>query len=117
MDEKTGQRGEGRGERSPTHPKKWGEGRGERSPTHPKQRGARGLGSGVRIPARPETAQTIVTVPEVMAAKGVRRLVMVTATDEPSSRLADAAGVDLVLVGDSLAMAALGRADTLSVTM
>ncbi len=42
---------------------------------------------------------------------------MVTATDEPSSRLADAAGVDLVLVGDSLAMAALGRADTLSVTM
>jgi len=47
----------------------------------------------------------------------MRRLVMVTATDEPSGRVADAAGVDLVLVGDSLAMAALGRADTLSVTV
>jgi len=47
-------------------------------------------------------------VPEVLASKGQRRLVMVTATDEPAGRLADEAGVDLVLVGDSLAMAALG---------
>jgi 3-methyl-2-oxobutanoate hydroxymethyltransferase len=58
-----------------------------------------------------------VTVPEIVAAKGARRLVMVTATDEPSARLADRAGADIVLVGDSLAMAALGRADTLSVTV
>jgi 3-methyl-2-oxobutanoate hydroxymethyltransferase len=57
------------------------------------------------------------TVPELVAAKSRRRLVMVTATDEPSGRIADQAGVDLVLVGDSLAMAALGRADTLSVTV
>jgi 3-methyl-2-oxobutanoate hydroxymethyltransferase len=42
---------------------------------------------------------------------------MVTAADEPSARLADRAGVDIVLVGDSLAMAALGRPDTLSVTL
>ena len=42
---------------------------------------------------------------------------MVTASDEPSARLADRAGVDIVLVGDSLAMAALGRPDTLSVTL
>jgi 3-methyl-2-oxobutanoate hydroxymethyltransferase len=58
-----------------------------------------------------------VTVPEIVATKGRRRLVMVTATDEPSARWADRAGVDLVLVGDSLGMAALGRPDTLSVTM
>lgn len=58
-----------------------------------------------------------VTVPDILAAKGVRRLVMITATDEPSARFADRAGVDVVLVGDSLAMAALGRADTLSVTV
>jgi len=58
-----------------------------------------------------------VTVPELTASKGSRRLVMVTATDEPSARLADRAGVDVVLVGDSLAMAALGRRDTLAVTM
>ncbi len=58
-----------------------------------------------------------VTVPDIRAAKGARRLVMVTVTDEPSARWADRAGVDLLLVGDSLAMAALGRPDTLTVTM
>lgn len=58
-----------------------------------------------------------VTVLEVVAAKGVRRLVMVTAADEPSARWCDRAGVDLILVGDSLAMAALGRPHTLSVTL
>ncbi len=61
--------------------------------------------------------ESMTTVPELVAAKGTRRLVMVTAADEPSARLADRAGVDIVLVGDSLAMAALGRPDTLSVTL
>ena len=42
---------------------------------------------------------------------------MVTAYDYPQARAADAAGVDMVLVGDSLAMVVLGHADTLSVTM
>lgn len=59
-----------------------------------------------------------VTVPAVRAARAERRrLVMVTACDAPSGRVADAAGVDIVLVGDSLGMTALGRADTLSVTL
>jgi 3-methyl-2-oxobutanoate hydroxymethyltransferase len=49
--------------------------------------------------------------------KGTRKLVMVTATDEPTGRCADRAGVDVVLVGDSLAMAVLGRSSTLSLTM
>ncbi len=49
--------------------------------------------------------------------KGKGKIVMVTATDEPTGRLADLAGVDAVLVGDSLAMAVLGRPSTLSVTM
>ncbi len=61
--------------------------------------------------------ETTITATAIAAAKGVRRLVMITATDEPSARLADQAGADVVLVGDSLAMAALGRADTLSVTV
>jgi 3-methyl-2-oxobutanoate hydroxymethyltransferase len=61
--------------------------------------------------------ESTVTAPDLVAAKGKRRLVMVTASDEPSARLADRAGVDVVLVGDSLAMAALGRPDTLSVTL
>ncbi len=85
--------------------------------------GARSRRSGIRAPAHqgtpPHSAGEAhaVTAPEIAAAKGKRRLVMVTATDEPSARLVDRAGVDLVLVGDSLAMAALGRPDTLSVTL
>lgn len=59
-----------------------------------------------------------VTVPWVAAAPARgERLVMVTAYDYPQGRTADAAGVDLVLVGDSLAMVVLGHPDTLSVTL
>jgi 3-methyl-2-oxobutanoate hydroxymethyltransferase len=59
-----------------------------------------------------------VTVPWVAAAPGRdERLVMVTAYDYGQGRTADAAGVDIVLVGDSLAMVVLGHPDTLSVTM
>src|SRR5688572_14701263 len=58
-----------------------------------------------------------ITVPAVIASKGRTRLVMVTAYDAPSARHLDAAGVDLLLVGDSLAMVVLGQDDTLSVTM
>ncbi|TAM46798.1 MAG: 3-methyl-2-oxobutanoate hydroxymethyltransferase [Acidobacteria bacterium] len=81
--------------------------------------GHRAPGAGVRKPkhSQSEAAAEVVTAPELRAAKGTRRLVMVTAVDEPSARLADQAGVDIVLVGDSLAMAALGRPDTLSVTL
>ena len=57
------------------------------------------------------------TVPEVRAAKGVRRLVMLTAYDCPSARLLDAAGVDLILVGDSVGNNVLGYDSTLPVTM
>ena len=42
---------------------------------------------------------------------------MVTAYDEPSARLCDAAGVDLLLVGDSVANTVLGYPDTLHVTI
>ena len=44
-------------------------------------------------------------------------IVMVTAYDAPSGRLADAAGVDLVLVGDSAAMTVLGHDSTVPATM
>lgn len=37
---------------------------------------------------------------------------MLTAHDFPSAHVADAAGMDMVLVGDSLAMVALGMEDT-----
>ncbi|MCY3560220.1 MAG: 3-methyl-2-oxobutanoate hydroxymethyltransferase [bacterium] len=63
---------------------------------------------------------TRLTVPAVGARKvrhGAAPLVMVTAYDAPGARLADAAGVDALLVGDSLAMVVLGHPDTLSVTV
>jgi 3-methyl-2-oxobutanoate hydroxymethyltransferase len=45
------------------------------------------------------------------------RIVMVTAYDAPSARLADTAGVDCVLVGDSAAMTMLGYDSTVHVTL
>ncbi len=51
-----------------------------------------------------------------MASRG-DRIVMVTAYDFPSGRLADAAGMDIVLVGDSAAMTILGHSATVPVTM
>ena len=45
------------------------------------------------------------------------RIVMVTAYDYPSGRLADAAGMDIVLVGDSAAMTVLGHTTTVPATM
>jgi len=60
------------------------------------------------------------TVPLLRARKvrnGDDPLVMVTAYDAPGARVADEAGVDLILVGDSLAMVVLGYDDTLQVTV
>jgi len=67
-------------------------------------------------PARPAR----ITVPWVRSRKvadGADPLVMVTAYDAPGARIADDAGVDMILVGDSLAMVVLGYDDTLSVTV
>ena len=58
-----------------------------------------------------------VTAPMVKAAKGGTPLVMVTAYDAPTARIADDAGVDIILVGDSVAMVVLGYDDTLQVTV
>jgi 3-methyl-2-oxobutanoate hydroxymethyltransferase len=61
-----------------------------------------------------------VTAPSVRARKvrsGSDPLVMVTAYDAPGARMADEAGIDLILVGDSVAMVVLGYDDTLQVTV
>ncbi len=57
------------------------------------------------------------TAPAVRARKGGPPLVMVTAYDAPGARIADEAGVDVVLVGDSVAMVVLGYEDTLQVSV
>lgn len=74
----------------------------------------------IRSEQEPRTLKAAkrVTIPWVRAAKErAEPLVMVTAYDFAQAKLADVAGVDLVLVGDSLAMVVLGHADTLAVTV
>ncbi len=59
-----------------------------------------------------------VTVPALRARKGGGpRIAMVTAYDYTFARMLDEAGVDALLVGDSLGMVVQGREDTLGVTL
>jgi len=63
------------------------------------------------------TARSEMSAPAIARRKGDGSpLVMVTAYDAPTARIADAAGVDMILVGDSVAMVVLGYQDTLQVT-
>jgi 3-methyl-2-oxobutanoate hydroxymethyltransferase len=58
------------------------------------------------------------TVPGIVRMKRAgKRIVMVTSYDYPTARLADEAGVDIILVGDTLGMVVLGYETTLPVTM
>ena len=59
-----------------------------------------------------------VTVAELMEMRRRREpIVMVTAYDHPTARIAEAAGVDVVLVGDSAANNVLGYDDTVPITV
>jgi 3-methyl-2-oxobutanoate hydroxymethyltransferase len=67
-------------------------------------------------PATPAPGKLPLTELAEMKQRG-QRIVMVTAYDAPGGRLADQAGVDLVLVGDSAAMTVLGHDSTVPATM
>jgi 3-methyl-2-oxobutanoate hydroxymethyltransferase len=71
-----------------------------------------------RTPAPGTPAPGKLPLPElaVMKRRG-DRIVMVTAYDAPSGRIADDAGVDLILVGDSAAMVMLGHDSTVPATV
>ena len=59
-----------------------------------------------------------VTVPDLIAMKREgRRITMMTAYDAAFARLVDQAGIDVILVGDSLGMVVLGYPTTVPVTM
>ena len=67
---------------------------------------------------QPDPVKRSVTVPELRAAKASGgKIVMLTAYDHPTARLLDAAGVDVLLVGDSVGNNVLGYDSTLPVTM
>jgi len=62
--------------------------------------------------------QDKITLPRLLAKKNEKRkITCLTAADYPFARLIDEVGVDLILVGDSLAMTRLGYSTTVPVTM
>ena len=69
----------------------------------------------------PNAGNGKVTVPELLQRKtsseNSKKIVCLTAYDYPTARLLDEAGVDVILVGDSLAMVVLGHDSTLPVTI
>ena len=70
--------------------------------------------------AEATTPRKKITAPSLRDRKvrdGYDPIVMLTAYDAPSARMVDAAGADVILVGDSLAMVVLGYDDTLQVTI
>src|SRR5260370_14035069 len=73
----------------------------------------------------PHAGNGKITVPELLQRKtsaagspsNSKKIVCLTAYDYPTARLMDEAGVDVVLVGDSVAMVVLGYESTLPLTM
>jgi len=58
-----------------------------------------------------------VTIDEILSLKGKRKITMLTAYDYPIASLVDRAGIDMILVGDSLANVVLGLGSTTEVGM
>ena len=57
------------------------------------------------------------SIPWIVAAKCREKIAMLTVYDAPSARLLDEAGIEILLVGDSVEMTVYGEANTLSATM
>jgi len=71
----------------------------------------------------PNVGDGKITVPDLLQRKALpavspkKKITSLTAYDYPTARLLDAAGVDVILVGDSVAMVALGHETTLPLTL
>jgi 3-methyl-2-oxobutanoate hydroxymethyltransferase len=61
--------------------------------------------------------QKAVTVPWIRSQKGKEKITMLTAYDYPTATLLDEAGIDVLLVGDSVGTVIYGEPNTLSVTL
>ena len=76
------------------------------------------MSSEPRVPDAPPQDRQPVTLPRLLEMKRTGEpIVMITAYDYPSAQVAEEAGVDLVLVGDSAANTVLGYQSTVSVSM
>jgi 3-methyl-2-oxobutanoate hydroxymethyltransferase len=61
--------------------------------------------------------RTTVSIPDLIAQKGNEKIAVLTAYDAPSARILDAAGIDVLLVGDSVEMAVYGQSSTLTASL
>jgi 3-methyl-2-oxobutanoate hydroxymethyltransferase len=61
--------------------------------------------------------RTTVSIPDLIAQKGKEKIAVLTAYDAPSARILDAAGIDVLLVGDSVEMAVYGQSSTLTASL
>ena len=76
------------------------------------------MSSGPRVAPAPPAKRRPVTISSLAEKKALGEpLVMITAYDYPSAKVAEDAGVDLVLVGDSAAMTVLGYPSTVPVSL
>ena len=73
--------------------------------------------TGERTPSTPARAPKVTVHTLTERKRNGEKITALTAVDYPTARLADEAGIDLLLVGDSLAMTVLGHENTLAVTM
>ena len=89
--------------------------RGRRHPAHRQRHPRRRAHMSAKPPRYASWTAGKLPLPELMEMKRRgEKIVMVTAYDAPSGRLADAAGVDLILVGDSSGMVLHGRESTVA---
>ncbi len=76
------------------------------------------MSSTPQVPNTPPGDRSPMTLPRLMEMKANdEQIVMITAYDYPSAKVAEESGVDLVLVGDSGAMTVLGHDSTVPVGM
>ena len=76
------------------------------------------MSSDPRTPETPPSERLPITLPQLLERKRLGEpIVMVTAYDYPSAQVAEEAGVDMVLVGDSGAMTVLGYSSTVPVSV
>jgi len=57
------------------------------------------------------------TISQIKSMKGIEKITMLTAYDYSTAKYMDEAGIDIILIGDSMGMVVLGYDSTLSVTM